>query len=369
MKRVATLDGIRGLAILFVLFWHYYCVNLDNSSVPALATIKNLFSFSWMGVDLFFVLSGYLITGILWDHRNAHNYYSVFYFRRACRILPIYFLILLSFFLLVSFSSLSSDSLNWLTANPMSFWSYATFTQNFAMVYEGTFGAHYLGVTWSLAVEEQFYILIPLIVRAASRRQIICILSFFIILAPILRYFSPGFQALILTPWRGDSLLSGALLAILMRDEKFTAKVRLHRVSILVGAVVSLLAVVVWSYFSVVENSNLHPPFAIFSCALIILALDPDLSRTLPQLFLKNSILIWLGKRSYGIYLFHQIMSGLLFTIISGSAPRLNSQIDFVTIVLALLATFVLAELSFRFVEKRFIEIGSRYKYAGGLNA
>jgi len=97
MKRIAQLDGVRGVAILMVLIWHYcYCqiVTVPHSIGGKAAQLIIL---TWSGVDLFFVLSGFLIAGILVDHRNASNFFRVFYLRRVCRIFPLYYVLVGSF--------------------------------------------------------------------------------------------------------------------------------------------------------------------------------------------------------------------------------------------------------------------------------
>jgi Acyltransferase family len=97
MSRLRQLDGLRGCAIIFVLLWHYVVCQLNAPPGTFLHTAKSWLSFTWSGVDLFFVLSGFLITGILLDNANAANYFRTFYIRRACRILPVYMLLLLAF--------------------------------------------------------------------------------------------------------------------------------------------------------------------------------------------------------------------------------------------------------------------------------
>jgi peptidoglycan/LPS O-acetylase OafA/YrhL len=104
-ERMPELDGIRGLAIVLVLVWHYFVSALRVASATPLAYIQKAMWLSWSGVDLFFVLSGFLIGGILMDNRNAQNYFSVFYVRRTCRIFPLYFAALALFWLCRAFAS------------------------------------------------------------------------------------------------------------------------------------------------------------------------------------------------------------------------------------------------------------------------
>src|ERR671933_724528 len=130
--RYPELDGLRGIAILMVVAWHY---NLG----PFLS-----------GVDLFFVLSGFLLGGILLDKKEAPNYFKAFYARRVCRIFPLYFVCLLVFVILVAVPVLGwllfGDSIRLLLGDPIPLWSYMTFTQNFAMAQLGGWGNPWLFV-------------------------------------------------------------------------------------------------------------------------------------------------------------------------------------------------------------------------------
>ena len=155
MKRCAQLDGVRGVALAMVLVWHCFCCQVDAESPVIVGSVSRAFSLGWSGVDLFFVLSGFLIAGILLDHQKTSNYFRVFYLRRTCRIFPLYFLLLGAFVCLYRTPLAASDSFRWLFENPHPIRSYATFTQNIFMATRGSFGPHWLGITWSLAVEEQ----------------------------------------------------------------------------------------------------------------------------------------------------------------------------------------------------------------------
>ena len=165
--RIPELDGLRGLAILSVLFWHY-----GHYYAPAPGSIgawlPPLLRLAWSGVDLFFVLSGFLIGGILIANRKASNYWRVFYVRRACRIFPLYFVVLAAFVLATA--TITPQPSNWLLKQEPPFWNYPLFLQNLAWLARSSFGSDFLGPTWSLAVEEQFYLVLPFcrISRASS---------------------------------------------------------------------------------------------------------------------------------------------------------------------------------------------------------
>lgn len=161
--RIAELDGVRGLAIALVLVWHYLASSIDQRvAADGLVVLSKVFALTWSGVDLFFVLSGFLIGGILLDNIDSPTYFRTFYVRRIARILPLYFAWFLLFLIIVRLGIFRSiPSLEHLFADPLPVWSYVTFTQNFVMTSSYRFGAEWLGVTWSLAIEEQFYLILP----------------------------------------------------------------------------------------------------------------------------------------------------------------------------------------------------------------
>ena len=245
MQRCRELDGIRGIAVLLVVIWHYLaCQFLGAPAFSRLATLRDALCLTWSGVDLFFVLSGFLIAGILVDHRGATNYFRVFYIRRACRILPLYYL-LIALYIALTFLPLGKARFDWLLAEPLPLWTYAAFVQNIFMGFRGDFGASALGVTWSLAVEEQFYLVIPLLIFCLNRKVVGALLLTAVVAAPLLRSVSPGFHAFVNTPWRADSLLSGACLALLVRRPGFVAWVRRNR-GWMHAALAVFLAAAVW---------------------------------------------------------------------------------------------------------------------------
>jgi peptidoglycan/LPS O-acetylase OafA/YrhL len=124
----------------------------------------------------------------------------VFYFRRVCRIFPLYYVLVGSFSLLTAVSFSKDPSFWWLFRDPMPLWSYATFSQNIFMGMHGDEGANWLNMTWSLAVEEQFYLFIPFMIYFLPRRTLVCVLIIAVLTAPFLRWISPGLHAFVDTP-------------------------------------------------------------------------------------------------------------------------------------------------------------------------
>ncbi|MDE0838744.1 MAG: acyltransferase, partial [Kiritimatiellae bacterium] len=226
--RVRELDGIRGIAILMVLIWHYITC-LPKHLVPG-SIFKDLHTLTtafWSGVDLFFVLSGFLIGGIILDNHLKHSFLKVFWIRRICRIFPVLFLLL--FLCWASVVFLNAERFSWLFDGLMPWWTYPTFTQNIAMGQTGFFGGKFLGVTWSLAVEEQFYLVAPLLMLAVGKRTWTRAIVPLILFALLLRLSFPGFHGYVNAAFRMDSLLSGVLIAVIYRNEKVWRTLLSHR--------------------------------------------------------------------------------------------------------------------------------------------
>ena len=361
MKRITQLDGVRGIAILLVIVWHYFACQIIAEPKSIISYCRLALSLTWSGVDLFFVLSGFLIAGILLDHRNSPNFFRVFYLRRVCRIFPLYFLILGLFIFLTVTPLFTSPSFQWLFHDPLPIWSYASFTQNLFMGVRGDFGPHWLGITWSLAVEEQFYLFVPLLVYLLPRRTLACVLAVAVLATPLLRIASPGFHAFVNTPWRSDSLLSGALLAVLVRWHPFVSAVRQHRsmllalfILLLAGAAIMTLRPVHFGAFNHLWLAALYSTFILIA----FIGSEPFLGR-----MLGSRALVWFGQLSYGIYMFHQGVSGLLHGLLRHSAPEIRTLSDAGITLLSLCITLALAMVSYRFFESPLTRFGHRFQY------
>src|ERR1700676_1165017 len=160
-RRLPELDGLRGIAILLVLVWHFTGMLCDPSQGLVQYIAWRIAIIGQTGVDLFFVLSGFLIIGILIDNRESPNYFTTFYIRRALRILPPYLILLAGFWLCVSEAG---GRLPYYFDRQLPLWSLLTFTQNWVMASLNTMGAMSIGGTWSLAIEEQFYLFAPALI-------------------------------------------------------------------------------------------------------------------------------------------------------------------------------------------------------------
>ena len=371
--RIPELDGLRGIAIGLILILHFFqnTLNPQAGVVPRyLAAATRL---TWSGVDLFFVLSGFLIGGILLDARTAPNYYRVFYARRLFRIVPIYIVFLAAYAVLVYVLPLVSHAdLSWLLDRPQPWYAYASFTQNFWMATSGKIGTGALAVTWSLAVEEQFYLTLPLLVRVLPLSRLFRFLLAGIFAAPLVRtllfYSIPGssIAAYVLMPCRADALLLGVLAAILLRDPEWRERITRARLFFALAFPVLLFGIAyftkaAWFVYSplMVSVGLTWLPFFYF-CVLLFALTQRE---SWLSAVLRNPALCWLGAIAYGVYLFHQTILGAVLSFLGSGAPLIARLQDLPVFALALAVTLLFARLSWIYFERPLVHLGHSWKY------
>jgi peptidoglycan/LPS O-acetylase OafA/YrhL len=372
-RRIPELDGLRGVAIGMVVIWHYFVTSTIAQPATPLFYARALGRLTWTGVDLFFVLSGFLIGGILLDARAAKNYFQVFYTRRFLRIVPIYFAVLIFLPDLTTFGLWAHHGdFTWFLGSSAPLYTYWTFIQNFWMAHAGNFGGYGLWMTWSLAVEEQFYLTLPLLLRVLSPRWFIRCVLLGICTAPILRvtlhFFRPDnwMPSFVLMPCRADALLLGVLAAILMRDVRWRERIERSKFffPILVpvfSAGVVFLGLESWAPESPLMGKAGYTWLALSYTLLLLYALTRP--NSLMSRALRSKCLGWLGLIAYGTYLFHQPIQWLLFAYFWGGAPAITSGYRLITTLAALFLTLVIARLSWRFFEGPLIRFGHRSDY------
>lgn len=311
-QRLPILDGLRGLAILSVLIYHQLIIKGETSLSISWQRIAEC---GWLGVDLFFVLSGYLITGILWNTKTKPHYFRNFYMRRVLRIFPLYYLYLIIVFIILPplFSSLVPE----LKEVHKTAWWHVFYVSNILIMMK-QWGYGIFNVLWTLSIEEQFYIFWPLIVFLLPRKKLIqfCVAS--VITTILLRVSLIGFDVhrvliYVFTLCRIDSLLLGALTALLLDG---SPPLKEHILKIRLVWALSLFANVGILCFSSSQYSFLMQSvgytmmaitFATSLALLFTVSKEGYLSRALC-----NRLLTSFGFYSYGIYILHEgIRKGL----------------------------------------------------------
>ncbi len=354
-KRIHELDGIRGIAILMIIVWHYYnCQTTGANAKPTVALFNQATSFLWSGVDLFFTLSGFLIGGILIERRNDPRFYSDFFIRRACRILPVYITLLLAFFVLRG--ALDPNRYYWLFHESMSDIAYLTFTQNILMGQSGTFGGHFLGITWSLSVEEQFYLAMPALLFLFGFKNWMKLLVALLFLAPVLRAAFPGFHTFVNTPFRMDSLLMGVTVALATRDPSISGFLKQYQRTIGLIALILFTGILASSIKGGLGFLS-HTFYAVFYSCLILYAVTAKGESS--TAFFRSATLRFFGRISYALYMFHQAVSGLLHGAILMSHPTFDNLESKQVTLLALATSIALATLSCYTLEKYFLNVGA----------
>ena len=367
-NRLPELDGVRGLAILLVLVWHYVisAVAVEPFSWQAYALVP--FRLMWTGVDLFFVLSGFLIGGILYDAKGTDTYYRTFYLRRIHRITPLY-LVWVALFVVGLYLSrfTKNDHLHAIFNSEVPAWSYLLFLQNFFMSSHKAFGPQWMGITWSLAIEEQFYLLLPLFIRRFRFKGIACLALTSIILAPVFRtvlsiHGNPLIGPYVLLPARADALGFGVLVALACRSEaawQWLASHRglLFRVFILLGSGVVYLTLKPAGLYTV----GLTWIAGFYATGLTLVVVNPG---SVESAFFRGRALVQLGTLAYGVYLIHQGINYLFHYALLGAEPSINNWPALSVTVLSLIVVMLVSSLSWRLYERPLIRRAhSRYRY------
>ena len=332
-SRIEELDGLRGLAAVSVLLGHY--LGEVPHRIPGLAL-------AWLGVDLFFVISGFLIGTIIFKNRDSTNFFGVFYLRRAGRILPIY--ILTVCLTLFAINALPSTSWNLPALNPL---YYATFTQNLGMVITGQTGSIWLLPTWTLAVEEQFYLLSPIVICALPRRYTFAVIIISILVGVTARalFFFQGYELAgsVLLVSRSDSLAIGLIASYANLYWRPISENALRYTALVATGVLLLVLFKNPFLYSVAD----HFLVSIIAVAYVVLAARR--SEVLKPLRIKG--LQFLGAISYGLYLLHQPISGLLHGLLLDGIPDIGTPLQVAVTLLATFASIACAWISWKYLE------------------
>ncbi len=367
------LDSLRGVAILLVLFFHGFdspSVVWSQLSVPERVFFTACLG-GWTGVYLFFVLSGFLITGILLDSKPKPQYYRRFYIRRALRILPAFYLLLLLLLVLPRTGWLAHRKVGWPFV-ALSFLYLANVTNLFGV--PGQYGA-----LWSLAVEEHFYLLWPAVVRWLSRRALgWCALGIFL-LSPLLRaiaYWLNGSANVGYTWLAADGLAIGALLAALSRGW-LAERIPMRKFSIVcISAAVAGFVLGtpfgIWRGVTFTGAVFRNTAVNLFCAGILGFTLMAGTSRF--KWMVQLRWLRWFGEISYGLYLFHMLAFDFadhwIIRLFPGYYPHVLSSIGplFMRFLVSMGIAVGAAFLSRKYFEERFLKLKERWtKPASGV--
>lgn len=345
--KIDLLDGLRGVAILLVIGYHYV----------------TFFSFGWVGVDLFFVLSGFLITGKLIESVETKRYFFPFYLKRILRIVPLYYMVLVLFLLFLprALPAFVSGSFNKMLEQQFTYW---TFTVNLHDAFNGWPNNTILIHFWSLCCEMQFYLIWPFVIYLLKSRLkwLWCVLLVFFSGAFIFRMAGSEWVSFhniyryVLLPSRLDAFSMGALVFLLLKNNQVNRNKNLFLTAAIVSFCGILLIMFInklkWSYALEVVSTYGYSLNAIFWAACMAYVLNSKAG--IVEKIFSSKLMTSLGRYSYGMYIFHLpvyiIMTKLYVTGI-GKAGKLPVGL------LAFVITFFCAWCSFHLLEKHFLKL------------
>ncbi len=328
-------------------------------------------SFLWTSIDLLFALSGLLITGILVETKDSQHYFKNFYVRRALRIFPLYYLLVIIFILYIYFITNSQGSFTYFTTNIGYFLLYC---QNWYFINYGVPEGGHLNHTWSLAVDEQIYILWPLLIfLCRNKSQLIWLCIFTLLFSLFFRiwyinFYLPAspidpYAAFHNTFCRIDSFAAGSLLYCLMR---FNVNF-LNKKNALILFFVTTFSVILIGLKD--DNFDFTGYYmGNFGFTLMGLNFMTCLYFSLTSnnkfinVILQNSILTYIGKISYSLYVFHWFILMLLLPTFNTILKKiLNINSNFIAITFCFIATLIVSALSYRFFEKPIIKLKKKF--------
>jgi peptidoglycan/LPS O-acetylase OafA/YrhL len=364
---VVALDGVRGLAILMVLLLHFVAQTTATTRVEA--AVNGVLAYGVLGVDLFFVLSGFLITGILYDARRDEHYFRNFYMRRVLRIFPLYYAVLAVVFLVVPrIGALEGTRIAALREHQGWAWPYGI---NIYLALRGEWALSYVEHFWSLAVEEHFYFVWPVVVWLLAKRpralMAVALGTAVLSLAARALAIASGVNAVVttvLTPFQLDALCLGGLFAVWLRQPGGEERVR--RVVAPMALAAGALLV---SDFAVHRLFHLEAPalrairagsFRVVLAALLLIALFAPPASPVSRLFRSRAMTV-LGKYSYGLYVYHHFLS--FYFVSHGTEFALGARVGSHALAVLIQAAVGMAVslgaawLSYELFERQFLKL------------
>jgi peptidoglycan/LPS O-acetylase OafA/YrhL len=378
-RHIPALDGVRGVAVLIVMQFHFYALTFyvigTSPSNPVDRFVGRIVGVGWSGVDLFFVLSGFLITGILWDAKQTGGYFRNFYARRALRILPVYFGFLAFLVLVVSrIDTLAGPARIDLLLDHQ--WSYWVFMSNItgSVRWWGDGASTGFAHFWSLAVEEQFYLVWPAVVLLLGRRSLIALCCLMVPAAFAVRLYLNSAHAsdyfllnagYVLVVARMDTLALGALIAMAFRSPGAIRQLAAYAPIVGLAALAVLAALFTKNDGISIFEANVRTwgflAFALLYASIMVIVLNARAGSTLASRLSPG----WLraaGRYSYAMYVVHPFIAiqmttrfvdaGLAREVLGSQIPA-NLAFNFVCTVL----TFAAGWLSWTLYERHFLKL------------
>lgn len=350
-----ALDGLRGIGCLLVVVYHNF------------PFIHQYLFFGWLAMDIFFVLSGFLITDILLNTFGQKNYLGHFYARRILRVFPLYFTSLIIFILILPKIPGLPIQLGYFVNNQVFFW---TFTQNWLLIFYPSHDQFALNHLWSMAVEEQFYLLWPLFVALVRKPRILfAFLAILLLSFIVLRFWLWIHQIKDLSYYnfytftRIDGICIGCMVALLQKiNTRFLGK----NMSLIV------LGFAAFNFIFYFVNLQYHDTFPYLALvgfstfSMIFGLLVYDIINRQTKFFsdiFNIGILKFLGRISYGTYIFHWPLYLLIKpTLTSWASVNVNSfSPQLFASVIATILSYLLGFLSYRYFELRFLRMKKHF--------
>jgi peptidoglycan/LPS O-acetylase OafA/YrhL len=364
--RDAELDGLRGLAVGMVLAWHFIGIPAWSTDGWAFQALFRVFLLGGAGVNLFFVLSGFLITRIVISRKQSNpRFLQAFYARRALRILPPYLLLVTIFWATVWIGGVQNQVFN----DQISLWRFLTFTQNYWMAENAGYGPDGISVTWSVAIEEQYYLVFPVLALMLPKSRLPAFLACIAVTSVVWRASifaldpSNNFPADLGTLARLDGLAIGGLIACAFDYPPWTKWLR--------DNLVGLRRAMLWSFlvlFFVRRDSGSqmayigHTALNICSALIITNTMLHLGSTSVGMRALRSGSLRFLGKISYSLYLFHPIILATAF-LVTGYPKTLAGWPQVLLLTCSFLLSLFFCHLLFDRFEKRLIDLGRKIPY------
>ncbi|MGK2862021.1 MAG: acyltransferase family protein [Chitinophagaceae bacterium] len=352
-----SLDGLRGIAILLVVFYHNYGF-ISKST------------YGWLGVDLFFVLSGFLITRILIEGQDQPGHLKKFYIRRVLRIFPLYYAVLIFFLIVFPAIGLFGQQLQYYENHQFWLWTYL---QNWLFAFHLPSSTNLLNHLWSLAVEEQFYLVWPILIMLIKNARTLFYLMLVILISVIatraILYAQklPGLNYITFyTFTRIDGLCVGSMVAL-------SHKIKFTFFSKYLAIVITVLACFNFAfYFFTLKNERAFPYYAIvgyttFAGLFGVLVDELVLhTRTALSSLFSLALLRFLGKISYGLYIFHWpvfiLLTPVVTRLLHASGEHSSNLEHILSSTIVTLVAIMVSTISYYTFEMKFLLLKKKYK-------